>query len=268
MPRKKANASAAIRAYLIANPFGLRSRLKASNSSTIEPDAGRRLGLVGAVGLVGHLASERMDPDFWRIERCPIMPMRACKGKARRPGLSKKPQTVLGRFGVFSKTLYNCRLEIAFGGRLIKGLWASELCDVRNDLRVVRSICSFLASGMHSERKETAMRKLWTLTLTAFCTLAGSAVAQHATVGVPFQTNSNNYFEQIGVNFNFHSNNFFFQQNSFGLASPQFGGATAQCRRDDRLCSAAVGRRGLLQYQCQPRQPVQQRFANSQRHAH
>ncbi|HEY1784183.1 MAG TPA: hypothetical protein VGG30_01495, partial [Pirellulales bacterium] len=70
------------------------------------------------------------------------------------------------------------------------------------------------------------MGKLCTLALAAFCALAGSAAAQHATVGVPFQTNSNNYFEQIGVNFNFHSNNFFFQQNSFGVASPQFGGAT------------------------------------------
>jgi hypothetical protein len=44
-------------------------------------------------------------------------------------------------------------------------------------------------------------------------------------VGVPFQTNSNSFFEQIGVNFGFHVGNFTFQQNSAGLASPQFGGA-------------------------------------------
>jgi hypothetical protein len=64
------------------------------------------------------------------------------------------------------------------------------------------------------------------LALAMYCTIAGSVAAQHTTVGVPFQTNSNNYFEQVGVNFGFHTGNFFFQQNSFGLASPQFGGAT------------------------------------------
>ena len=56
--------------------------------------------------------------------------------------------------------------------------------------------------------------------------LAGSAAAQHATVSTPLQTGSNNYFEQVGVSFNFQGPGFFFQQNSFGLAAPQFGGAT------------------------------------------
>ncbi len=112
------------------------------------------------------------------------------------------------------------------------------------------------------------MRKMFTLcwALAACAAFAGSAAAQHATVAVPFQTGNNNFYEQIGVNFNFHVGNFNFQQNGFGLAAPQFGG-TAQFRRDDRLRTAAARRRGLLQHQCQPRKPVQPGLTDSQRHA-
>ncbi len=55
--------------------------------------------------------------------------------------------------------------------------------------------------------------------------LASPAVAQHATVSTPFNTNSSSFFEQIGVGFNFNIGGFHFQQNGNPLAAPQFGQA-------------------------------------------
>jgi hypothetical protein len=61
--------------------------------------------------------------------------------------------------------------------------------------------------------------------------IAAPAVAQHhpqAAIGVPFNTASDSFFEQTGVNFGLHGHNFFFQQHAFGAAAPQFGGANPQ----------------------------------------
>jgi hypothetical protein len=84
------------------------------------------------------------------------------------------------------------------------------------------------------------------LALAVQAALSGLAAAQMTNVAVPFHTASNSFFEQFGVNFGFQSHNFFFQQNSFGLAAPPFGGFTPNAAATTGFSTPLLGGRAYF----------------------
>jgi hypothetical protein len=60
----------------------------------------------------------------------------------------------------------------------------------------------------------------------SWAAFAPASQAQYSAVTSPFNSSSNSFFEQVGVGFGLRTRNFFFEQNSFPLAVPPFGGFT------------------------------------------